>query len=141
MSCVIAGSHCNNQMQFMHSIVLLCHLITVFWLLCLQVKVAGPYSHFDWPLWRARPRRVTLQAHRLLMQIGQLEPSSSWFIQWKLKKFRFDFRGSIILVFMKRKTIQMTRDIKKRHQTVKSYGNYTKVSTGNKTISPMWNFN
>ena len=86
-------------MQVMHSIVLPCHLITVFWLLCLQVKVAGPYSHFDWPLWRVRPSRVTLQAYRLLMQIGQLEPSSSWFIQCKLQKFRFDFRGSIILVF------------------------------------------
>ena len=36
---------------------------------------------------------------------------------------------------MKRKTIQMTKGVKKRHQTVKRYRNYTKVymSTGKKT--------
>ena len=123
-------------MQVMHSIVLPCHLITVFWLLCLQVKVAGPHSHFDQPLWTVRPSRVTLQAYRLLMQIEQLEPSSSWFIQCKLQNFRFDFRGEVY--HMKRKTIQMTRDAKKWHHTVKSYHNYTKVSTGNKTLSPIW---
>ena len=41
---------------------------------------------------------------------------------------------------MKRKTIQMTKGVKKRHHTVKSYRNYTKVymSTGKKT--PMGNF-
>ena len=38
---------------------------------------------------------------------------------------------------MNRKTIQMTRDVKKQHHTVKSYCNYTKVSTGNKTLSPI----
>ena len=52
ISFFIAGSHLNNQTQFMHSIVLPCRLITVFWLLCLQVRVASPYSHFDRPLWR-----------------------------------------------------------------------------------------
>ena len=36
---------------------------------------------------------------------------------------------------MKRKTIQITKGVKKRHQTVKRYRNYTKVymSTGKKT--------
>ena len=40
---------------------------------------------------------------------------------------------------MKSKATQMTRVIKKRHHTVKSYGNYIKVymSTGNKALSPM----
>ena len=42
ISFFIAGSHLNNQTQFMHSIVLPCRLITVFWLLCLQVKMASP---------------------------------------------------------------------------------------------------
>ena len=46
----IAGSHLNNQTRFMHSIVLPCSLIIVFLLLCLQIKVAGPDSHFDRPL-------------------------------------------------------------------------------------------
>ena len=32
---------------------------------------------------------------------------------------------------MKRKTIQMTRDVKKRHHTVKSYCNYTKNTITN----------
>ena len=99
ISCFIAGSHLNNQKQFMHSILLPCCLITVFWLLCLQVKMAGPYSHFDRPLWRARPCRKTLWAYRLLMQIGQLELSSVLFIQYELQKLKFNFRGSIILVF------------------------------------------
>ena len=41
---------------------------------------------------------------------------------------------------MKRKTTQMTKGVKNRHHTVKSYRNYTKVymSTGKKT--PMGNF-
>ena len=36
---------------------------------------------------------------------------------------------------MKKKTIQITKGVKKRHQTVKRYRNYTKVymSTGKKT--------
>ena len=43
------------------------------------------------------------------------------------------------MYYMKRKTIQMTRDVKKRHHTGKSYCNYTKVyvSMGSKTLSPM----
>ena len=141
ISCFIAGSHLNNQKQFMHSILLPCCLITVFWLLCLQVKMAGPYSHFDRPLWRARPCRKTLWAYRLLMQIGQLELSSVLFIQYELQKLKFNFRGSIILVFQciawKGKTTQMTKGAKERHHTVKSYHNYAKVykCTGNKTLS------
>ena len=40
---------------------------------------------------------------------------------------------------MKRKTTQMTKGVKKKHYTVKSYRNYTKVymSSGNKTLSPV----
>ena len=83
----------------MHCIVLPCRLITVFWLLCLQVTMAGPHSHFDRPLWKARPCRRTTWVYKLLMQISQLEHSSAWFILCELQKLRFNFRGSIILVF------------------------------------------
>ena len=33
------------------------------------------------------------------MQIGKLDLFSAWFIQCKFQKLRFDFRGSITLVF------------------------------------------
>ena len=82
----------------MHCIVLPCRLITVFWLLCLQVTMAGPHSHFDRPLWKARPCRRTAWVYKLLMQIGQLEHSSAWFILCELQKLRFNFRGSIIFI-------------------------------------------
>ena len=58
ISFFIAGSHLNNQTQFMHSIVLPCRLTTVFWLLCLQVRVAGPLQS----LWSALVKSPALQS-------------------------------------------------------------------------------
>ena len=141
ISCFIAGSHLNNQKQFMHSILLPCCLITVFWLLCLQVKMAGPYRHVDWPLWKAWPCRMTTWAYRLLMQIGQLELSSVLFIQCKLQKLRFIFRGSLILVFQCIAWKEKNPNDKGCKEKT-SHRNYTKMymSTGNKTLSPIWNF-